>query len=60
MSICKEVVFLDPPTGYMTGRDYNQPRRCRRKARPNGFCWQHQDPIRLSPVQRKPQAAGGS
>ena len=46
MAYCKEVVFLDPPTGYMTGRDYNQPRRCRRKAGPNGYCWQHQPYVR--------------
>ena len=52
MSICKEVVYLDPPSEEhgMTGRDYNQPRRCRRKAGPNGYCWQHL-PRRLPPVQ---------
>ena len=59
MAICKEVVFLDPPTGVMTGREYNQPRRCRRKAGPNGYCWQH-PAIRLPPVQEMPQAPGAS
>ena len=44
MAQCEEEVFLDPPTGEhgMTGRQYNEPRRCRRKAGPNGYCWQHQ------------------
>ena len=61
MSFCKEVVFLDPPTGEhgMTGPLYNQPRRCRRKAGPNGYCWQH-PAIRLPPEKENPQTAGGA
>ena len=40
---CKETVYLDPPNNAhgMTGRDYNKPRQCRRKAGPTGYCWQH-------------------
>ena len=42
MAQCKEEVYLDPPPGpMMTGREYNLPRRCRRKAGPTGYCWQH-------------------
>ena len=60
MSICKEEVFLAPPTGEhgMTGPLYNEPRRCRRKSGPNGYCWQHSAML-LPPEQEMPLAEGG-